>query len=78
MDKNETPPVIGLIQSAWGGTEIDDWLKNDTISACKNASGFPEPNRPGAGAGGVYPDNGALWNGMVAPFINYTMFGALW
>jgi sialate O-acetylesterase len=54
-----------------GGTEIDDWLRNDTITNCMNASGFPEPNRPN-------PDNGALWNGMVAPFINYTIFGALW
>ena len=41
VDKNQTPPILGLIESAWGGTEIDDWLRNDTISNCKNASGFP-------------------------------------
>ena len=66
--KNETPPVLGLIQTAWGGTEIDDWLKNDTIAACKNASGQTEPNRQGkerGGSGSVYPNNGALWNGMI-------------
>lgn len=78
VDRNRTPPVLGLIQSAWGGTEIDDWLRNDTVAACKNASGAPEPNRPGAAKGAVYPDNGGLWNGMVAPFINYTIKGALW
>ena len=38
-------PILGLVQSAWGGSEIDVWLKNDTISACKNSSGLPEQNR---------------------------------
>jgi hypothetical protein len=63
------------------GTEIDDWLKNSTISRCKNASGGVEPNRQGGdrhGSGSVYPNNGALWNGMIAPFINMTIGGALW
>ena len=61
--------MLGMIQSAWGGTEIDDWIKNSSIAECKNASGFPEPSRPGGAKGSVYPDNGALWNGMVSPFI---------
>lgn len=68
LDANETPPVLGMIQTAWGGTEIDDWIKNSSIAACKNASGDPEPNRQGPGRGGsgsVYPNNGALWNGMI-------------
>ena len=26
----------------------------------------------------MYPNNGALWNGMLAPFVNMTIFGALW
>ena len=25
-----------------------------------------------------FSNNGCLWNGMTAPFINYTIFGALW
>jgi hypothetical protein len=81
LTKNETAPILGLLQSAWGGSEIDDWIKNTSISACKNASGAPEPNRQGhvkGGSGAVYPNNGALWNGMVAPFLNMTIFGALW
>lgn len=69
VDKNTTPPVLGLIQSSWGGTIIDFWLKNDTISRCKNATGGPEP---------VAIGHGGAWNGMVAPFINYTIFGVLW
>ena len=78
VDKNTTAPIIGLLQSAWGGTQIEDWQRNDTIANCKNASGTgPVANR-GRAAGKTYPDNGALWNGMVAPFVNYTIFGALW
>ena len=52
------------------------WLKNDTISACKNSSGLPEQNRcRGHNCGAAYPNNGALWNGMTAPFVNMTIFG---
>lgn len=74
---NKTAPILGLIQSAWGGTEIDDWIVNASISKCKNATGAPEPNRQGPG-GAVYPDDGALNNGMIAPFLNMTIFGVLW
>ena len=76
--------MIGLLQSAWGGSEIDDWIRNTSVAACFNASGQKEPNRQGGdgpdphGSGSVYPNNGALWNGMVAPFINMTIYGALW
>ena len=63
----------GMVQSAWGGTEITSWIKNSS-GACQNASGTG-PQKTGGGGG---PDFGALWNGMVAPFINSTIFGALW
>jgi len=45
LTANRTAPIIGLIQTAWGGTEIDDWIVNKSIAECKNASGAPEPNR---------------------------------
>jgi hypothetical protein len=63
---NEPIPIFGMVQTAWGGSEIDDWIKNSSIAECKNAEGLPEPNRQGPGRGGdgeVYPNNGALWNG---------------
>lgn len=84
LTENATVPVLGLIESAWGGSEIDDWIRNSSIAVCKNATGQPEPNRQGGdgpdphGQGTVYPNNGALWNGMVAPFVNLTIYGVLW
>ena len=87
---NRTAPVIGLIQSAWGGTEIEVWLRNSTNSACANATGGPTGTK-GVRRQSASPtcssslracqplcSNGALWNGMVAPFINMTIWGALW
>ena len=56
-----------------GGTEIGGWLRNDTIPNCKNATGGALTP---ASTGLKTP--GALWNGMVAPFVNYSIFGALW
>ena len=73
IDSNRSAPILGLVQSAWGGTEITSWIKNSS-GACKNASG----TGPQKTSGGGGPDFGALWNGMVAPFINSTIYGALW
>ena len=47
---------------------IQLWQPNSTISACRNATGGPVSQN----------DNGALYNGMIAPFLNMTIFGALW
>ena len=79
-DENKPVPVIGLVQSAWGGSQIQVWLKNDTVANCKNTSGFPEQNRCRGKncAKNGFNNNGVLWNGMTAPFVNYTIFGALW
>ena len=43
--ENKPVPIIGLVQSAWGGSQIQVWLKNDTVANCKNSSGYPEQNR---------------------------------
>ena len=77
--RGEATPIIGLVQSAWGGSEIDDWLKNDTIAACKNTSGFPEKHhthgtKPEQYATEAYTNNGALWNGMVRIMLLFLKF----
>ena len=41
--------MLGLVQSAWGGTEITSWVKNSSISNCKNASGNGPDKTSGGG-----------------------------
>ena len=31
-------PPIGLVHTAWGGSTIEQWLSNDTIATCAEAS----------------------------------------
>lgn len=78
MEKNnETIIPFGLVSSQWGGTMVEHWQPNSTLNAgvCKNSSG------------GSYAewqnkrydiDSGGLYNGMVRPFVNMTIKGALW
>eukprot|EP00937_MAST-01D_sp_MAST-1D-sp2_P002517 g2517.t1 len=75
--RNETEPVIGLIESNWGGTMVEMWQPNATLNAqaCANASGGAyEP----AQLNRWDVDAGALWNGMVLPLVNMSIRGALW
>lgn len=44
-DFNEPVEPIGLIETAWGGTQIETWIRNDTIPTCKNVTGQPIVNR---------------------------------
>jgi sialate O-acetylesterase len=82
---------IGLIESAFGGTMIESWLPvasqlgcanitctanqtqhftKDTAAAC--AAAATSANAKGAGS------NGELFNGMVSPFVDFTLKGWLW
>lgn len=82
---------LGLVHSAWGGTMVEMWTPNATLlkpagggggggaggggGGCKNASGSPwspsQLHRWDISAA-------ALYQGMVAPFINTTIVGAVW
>jgi hypothetical protein len=57
------------VETAVGGTRIEQWQPNSTIANCLNATGQPIPQQP---------SNGELYNGMIAPFVNMTIKGALW
>jgi len=79
LKPNQTEPVpIGLIESAVGGTQIEAWMQNATLlpntktPACTNMSGGP------VGVSWVNPGNGALYNGMVNPYLNMTIKAGLW
>ena len=56
-----------------GGTEVQNWVRNETINAaCTNLTGGT-PNQA------AYPKGtGNLWNGMILPLINMTIKGATW
>ena len=63
---DDAPPigVIGLIQSAIGGTQIEAWTPNATTARCRNTT--------------APPAGGALYYGMVCPFVNMTIAGWVW
>jgi len=78
MEANdESIMPIGLISSSWGGTMVEHWQPNATLNSgvCKNSSGYdysPWQNKRWD------IDSGALWNGMILPFVNMSIKGALW
>jgi hypothetical protein len=53
---------IGLIQSAIGGSQIESWMSNETLLACKNES---------LSGGAVPQDSGALYYGMHASILGF-------
>ena len=62
--------VIGLIQSAWGGTRVEAWSSEAALSTCNvppNDDGLFPPNR-----------DHVLWNAMVYPFLRHQIFMTLW
>ncbi|KAE8295520.1 Sialate O-acetylesterase [Larimichthys crocea] len=56
---------IGLVQSCWGGTPIEDWSSSRALQKC----GLQQ-NGPQASSG--------LWNSMIHPLLNMTIKGAIW
>ncbi len=57
-------PPIGLIESAVGGTKIEEWLSNSTKNKCTEEA--------------LSETSSYLYSGMVAPFVNTTIRGVLW
>ena len=60
--------TFGLIGNIVGGSIIESWIKNHTIDSHCN----PKDHIP------TKPGFGCLYNGMVLPYINYTIKGGLW
>jgi sialate O-acetylesterase len=67
---------IGLISTSWGGTRIEPWMPEGSLKP------FPEIKIiPGATIDTMKTAVSAptsLFNGMVAPFINYGIKGVIW
>lgn len=64
---------VGLIVSAWGGTEAECWTprewlaKDPALVSALHDPGGEQPNRPSV-----------LYNAMVHPLLSYTMRGVIW
>ena len=84
-DANEASVVpLGMIESAYGGTTIEQWVSIDAQLQCANISchanaSLPfEPSTAEVCTHDKELGNGGLWGGMVAPFINMTITGWTW
>ncbi|XP_046550379.1 sialate O-acetylesterase-like isoform X2 [Haliotis rubra] len=72
---NTLKKPIGLVASSWGGTPIETWSTQDSLSKCRNEStqhvydrlDVPPPRR-----------DSVLWNAMIHPLVNMTIYGAIW
>lgn len=58
---------IGLVQTAYGGTQIEAWSSPDAMATCNSKP------REKAVVGAI-----ELWNAMVYPLLNMTIYGAIW
>ncbi|XP_071113686.1 sialate O-acetylesterase-like [Haliotis cracherodii] len=62
---------IGLIATSYGGTRVEAWSGPDVFKQCGvsaiNKNGDVNPNSPSV-----------LWNAMARPFVNMTIYGAIW
>jgi hypothetical protein len=74
VDLGTTTP-IGLIQAAVGGTQIEAWLDNETLTTCTNESGY---NINASGVNNGYAITSKLFYGMVTPFVNTSVAGWIW
>ncbi|XP_050394697.1 sialate O-acetylesterase isoform X1 [Patella vulgata] len=65
---------IGLVASDWGGTAIEVWSSPDALKKCQikdNSTTKSDLN--------VAPTaHSVLWNAMIHPFLNYTIYGTIW
>jgi len=75
---------LGMIESAYGGTTIEQWVSVEAQLKCSNVTCHANASLPysAATAEACTQDeemgNGGLYNGMVAPFVNMTVSGFLW
>ena len=64
---------VGIISSAWGGSNVESWIDADTLSAYGHLAfweatkGQPERRTPSL-----------MYNGMLHPFLGYGIRGVIW
>jgi sialate O-acetylesterase len=82
---------VGLIHSSWGGTRAEAWTSKDALAtnpvykaehekfaqAVENFTKSKDQNPKAANPVGANSPS-ALYNGMIAPLLQYTIRGAIW
>ncbi|NME72654.1 sialate O-acetylesterase [Flammeovirga aprica] len=66
---------IGVITTSWGGTPIETWIPKDALQQEQDLWTSSQKHKPNPW-GPV--QQGLLYNGMVAPFKDFTISGLLW
>jgi sialate O-acetylesterase len=74
---------VGLIQSDWGGTRAEAWTSPEALAASstfkKEIDEFRKATEDQARPAKVGSNSpSALYNGMIAPLLNYRIKGAIW
>jgi len=67
---------VGLINTNWGGTAIQDWMSTDALAACTGDGNDAEVSTPALATGVGHATH--LFNAMVSPLMNHTISGAVW
>ncbi|XP_053385151.1 uncharacterized protein LOC128550329 [Mercenaria mercenaria] len=66
---------IGLLETSWGGTPVEAWSSPDALKKC----GLGDSGDVTVSAAVNGPqESSVLWNAMVHPILNMTIFGAIW
>lgn len=65
-DKLKYP--IGLVESSWGGTAVETWSSSRALKQCGLLQSEDNSLR----------NSTVLWNAMIHPFLNMTIYGAIW
>ncbi|XP_064594993.1 sialate O-acetylesterase-like [Liolophura sinensis] len=70
---------IGLIASYWGGSAIQPWMTPDGLATCNEK--VPSPivmAKPLPGKFYLPQEPTVMWNSMMGPLVNMTIYGAIW
>ncbi|XP_046574639.1 sialate O-acetylesterase-like [Haliotis rubra] len=68
---------IGLIASSYEGTRVEAWSAPNVLKKC-GVTDVADIN-DGSDVSGVDPNAASvLWNAMIRPFLNMTIYGAIW
>ncbi|MFA9388549.1 MAG: sialate O-acetylesterase [Prolixibacteraceae bacterium] len=73
---NELLIPIGLIDATWGGTRIEPWTPVEGFKMIPSLDSIYQSVLTGAKAEKHAPT--LLYNGMIAPLINYSISGCIW